>query len=74
MLGGLSSLTIAGTKPEVATASGSYNGLIRPADLNAVGNSGAPRTSINDGSLSGYLPYTVSPPVPAQQVSYEISL
>ena len=39
MLGGLSSLTIAGTKPEVATASGSYNGLIRPADLNAVGNS-----------------------------------
>ena len=72
MLGGLSSLSIGGMKPETVTSSGNYNGLIRPSDLNAVGNSSAPRTSMNDGSLSGYLPYT-APPVPAQQVSGKIS-
>lgn len=73
MLGGLSGLSIGGVKPEMITSPGNYNGLIRPSDLNTVGNSSAPRTSMNDGSLSGYLPaYTAPPSAPAQQVSGKI--
>ena len=67
MFAGLSGLSIGGSKPEAVLSSGSYMGLVRSADLSAVGTSGGSRSNVNDVSLAGYLPLS-TPPALVQQV------